>query len=94
MSKRNPSEKELQTQSKLIAEQLEIARNAIKKAMKLADKYGQTFRWEPPALCHGEGTHMGGYYYGEGNERRPASFKEWTYGDPHEDGWLPSNQSC
>lgn len=93
MSKRNPSEKELKRQSALIAEQLEIARDAIKKAMKLADKYGQTFRWEPPSMFHGEGTHMGGSYYGEGNERRKNP-EDRECGDPFEDGWLPSSHSC
>jgi hypothetical protein len=83
---------------RLIAQQLNIARQAIEEAMKIADRKGLYFRWEVPFTVWrgGDGNGMGGYYYGKGSpEREKASQKDYPeYGEPGNDGWLPSNQSC
>jgi hypothetical protein len=70
-----------------IEQQLTLAKQAIWEAMSIADQNGMSFHWEPPAPLRGEGTHMGGTYYGKTHPNR----KEL---DDFQEGWLPSNQSC
>ncbi len=88
---RMSDDKRLKHQMKLIEHELEKARDAIKKAMEIADKNGLIFHWNPPAMDHGEGSGMGGWYYGEGNKERERGD---GYGEPGPDGWLASSRSC
>ena len=80
------SKKEKIQQKKLqeINFHLEQAKDSIKAAMKIADQYGLSFCWSPPAMSHGEGSGMGGYYYGKGHEYRNEDY----------DGWSPSSVGC
>ncbi|AVH85047.1 hypothetical protein RsoM2USA_119 [Ralstonia phage RsoM2USA] len=61
---------------------LDIVREAISEAESLADEHKLTF--ESPIGTYG----MGGTY--NGNWQNDTD--DW--GDPKEDGWYPSSQSC
>lgn len=76
----------------LIEHELQKAKDAIKKAMEIADENDLVFKWEPPAMDHGEGSGMGGWYHGKGTPQRTPEGS--GYGEPGPDGWLASSRSC
>lgn len=72
-----------QEAAKLIAEQIEIAQNAINLAQQIADQTGSIFEWGGPKYG------MGGTYYGEGWNDSSC----WEESDS-ESGWRSSSEFC
>ncbi len=88
------NQKKLNEASQRIADSIQKAREEIEKAKKIADEFGLTFFWEPPAPALGEGTGMGGTYFGKNSPERETYEKDEYTKYNMSDGWLASSGSC